>query len=186
MQEKDISAASTFFVEAQKICPLNKEIVFYKTSVMVVPLIETLNKEELSQAEIKRRLDPVIAEIDSGILKQSKSEHFLHFYRGLLYLYMQEFDKAVVDLYQAIKNNEESSAKYHMYLGLAYGCMNLLKEAMKDFTVVIKLKEDFVDAYYNRGKCAYLLGNADLAFTDFQKLLLLRPVFYFVTVRMIR
>ena len=61
-------------------------------------------------------------------------------------------------------------------MGLAYGCMNLLKEAINDFTIALKFKNDYLEAYYNRGKCAYLLGNTDLAFSDFQKLLLIKPV----------
>jgi lipoprotein NlpI len=39
----------------------------------------------------------------------------------------------------------------------------------------IELDEEISDAYFNRGKCAYLLGDTALAFLDFQKLILLEP-----------
>ena len=177
MNEKDYKSALSQFEAAQEISSRNKEIIFYKSSAIIMPLLDTLHTEDLSLSSIKKKLNPIIAEYTSGISNYNKTDHFLRFYRGLIYLYMQEFDKAVVDIYQAIKNNDESNAKYHMFIGLAYGCMNLLKEAMKDLTISIKLKDDYLSAYYNRGKCAYLLGNADLAFTDFQKLLLIKPVF---------
>ena len=34
----------------------------------------------------------------------------------------------------------------------------------------------FLQAYLNRGKCAYLIGDTGLAFMDFQKLIVLEPV----------
>lgn len=176
MKERQYDTALSHFVAAQKILPRNKEILFYKSSAIIIPLTEILTKEQLSLSNLKARLTPIIEELSSVIAIHSKSDHFLRFYRGIAYLYVQEFEKAMVDIRQAIKNNEESNAKYHMFLGIAYGCMNLLKEAIKDLTIAIKLKDDYLQAYYNRGKCAYLLGNADLAFTDFQKLLLIKPV----------
>jgi tetratricopeptide (TPR) repeat protein len=52
----------------------------------------------------------------------------------------------------------------------------MFQEAIADFTKAIELDEDVSDAYFNRGKCAYLLGDTALAFLDFQKLILLEPV----------
>lgn len=185
MKENEYEVALSLFTEAQKIIPRNKEIIFYKSSAILMPLLEKVEKEELSLTVIKKHFEPIFNEYNEGIGMYNKSDHFLRFYRGLAYLYSQEFEKSVVDLYQAIKNNEEPNSKYHMYIGLAYGCLNLLREAMKDLSIAIRLKEDYVQAYYNRGKCAYLLENADLAFSDFQKLLLIRPVGFLFKVRMI-
>lgn len=176
MKDNQYDTALLHFTEAQRIIPRNKEIIFYKSSALLMPLLDSLGAQELPLTTIKAHFAPILAELNDGVSIHSKSDHFLRFYRGLAYLYTQEFDKAVVDLYQAIRNNEEPCAKYHMYAGLAYGCLNLLKEAMKDLSIAVRLKEDYVQAYYNRGKCAYLLENADLAFSDFQKLLLIKPV----------
>jgi len=182
MKENEYEMALEHFTEAQKIIPRNKEIIFYKSSAILMPLLETLKKKDLSLNVIKKHFAPIISELNEGISWYNKSDHFLRFYKGLVYLYTQEFDKSVVDLYHAIKNNEEPNSKYHMYIGLGYGCLNLLKEAMKDLSMALRLKDDYVQAYYNRGKCAYLLENADLAFSDFQKLLLIKPVGFYLRV----
>lgn len=176
MKDRNYKDALGYFADAQRISPRNRDIVFYKSSAMVMAALEILEKEEVSAKRVKEFMEPIIAELDAGVKIYAKSEHFLRFYRGVLHLYMHNYDKAATDLHNAIKNNEESNSKYHMYMGLSYGCMNLLKEAVNDLTAAIRLKEDYLAAYYNRGKCAYLLGNTDLAFSDFQKLLLIKPV----------
>ena len=45
--------------------------------------------------------------------------------------------------------------------------MSILDEAVKDLTVALELDESLFDAYIFRGKCAYLLGDNNLAFHDF-------------------
>jgi hypothetical protein len=47
---------------------------------------------------------------------------------------------------------------------------------MKDLSIAVGLEENLLDGFYNRGKCAYLLGDNSLAFLDFQKLILIDPV----------
>ena len=51
----------------------------------------------------------------------------------------------------------------------------MFPEAVKDLTAAITLDEDSLEAYLNRGKCAYLLGDTPLAFLDFQKLIMIEP-----------
>ncbi len=175
MQAKSYEAALEHFVEAHKILPRNKEMIFYKSSAMIMVYRDLAEKVELALGQTKTYFASILKEYDSN-LKYQKTDHFLHFYRGVLYAYTREYENALSDLDKAIKNNEEANAKYYMFRGLVYACMSMFKEAMKDLSAAIKLKEDYMLAYYNRGKCAYLLGDTDLAFTDFQKLLLLRPV----------
>jgi tetratricopeptide (TPR) repeat protein len=43
----------------------------------------------------------------------------------------------------------------------------MFSEAIADLTKAIDLDEELADAYFNRGKCAYLLGDTALAFLDF-------------------
>jgi len=178
MGNKDYENALATFIEAHKVVPKNREIVFYKSSAMIMVFLDVIEKNELSLTQIKTYFKSIIKEYDVGI-RQHKIDHFLYFYRGLLYLYTREFDNALNDLERAVKNNEEANAKYHMFRGLTYACLSMFKEAMKDLSSAIKLKEDYMLAYYNRGKCAYLIGDTDLAFSDFQKLLLLKPVFFY-------
>lgn len=51
----------------------------------------------------------------------------------------------------------------------------MFPEAVKDLTAAITLDEECLDAYLNRGKCAYLLGDTPLSFLDFQKLIMIEP-----------
>ena len=115
------------------------------------------------------------SEFDSTI-RQFRNDHFLHFYRGIISLYIHDFVSALNDFEKSIQASEEANAKYHMFRGLAYACMSMFKEAMKDISIAVKLKDDYMLAYHNRGKCAYLLGDTNLAFMDFQKLILISPV----------
>lgn len=46
---------------------------------------------------------------------------------------------------------------------------------MKDLSIALNLDETLQDAYIYRGKCAYLLGDNNLAFLDFQRLILSDP-----------
>ena len=43
---------------------------------------------------------------------------------------------------------------------------------MKDLTMALELDDTLTEAFVYRGKCAYLLGDTNLAFHDFQKLII--------------
>lgn len=51
----------------------------------------------------------------------------------------------------------------------------MFKEAITDLSISINIDKDLIDAYLNRGKCAYLIGDTSLAFMDFQKIIVLQP-----------
>jgi tetratricopeptide (TPR) repeat protein len=50
--------------------------------------------------------------------------------------------------------------------------MSILEEALKDLSIALELDDSLHEAYIFRGKCAYLLGDNNLAFHDFQKLIM--------------
>ena len=177
MKEKKYKEALNEFKDASKVLPNNKEITFYKSSAMLMLFLHN-SRKKLNLGIDKEYFYAILKEYDAAI-KTHKFDHFLCFYRGLVHLYIKNFDKAINDFSKAIKNNDIAYSKYHMYMGLAYGCANVLSEAMKQFTIAIELNEDYLLAYYNRGKCAYLQGDVDQAFADFQKLPLIRPVIFF-------
>lgn len=174
MQEKKCKEALKEFVAASQVLQSNKEIVFYKTSAMIMLFLSN-SRKDLNLPANKECFRAVLKEYDAAI-KTHKLDHFLYFYRGLAHLYTKQFDRAISDFARAVKHNDVASSKYHMYLGLAYGCANLLAEAMSHLSTSVKIKDDYLLAYYNRGKCAYLQGDVDQAFADFQRLLLIRPV----------
>jgi tetratricopeptide (TPR) repeat protein len=167
--------ASKLLDKAQQLCPDKREVVFYKTSVSIALHLRPTTRTGLTKEERMEKLGLMIGEYDAA-LKNHKDDSFLHFYRGVLELYKHDFPAAFNDFEKAVTTTEEANGKYYVYRGLTSACMNMFKEALKDFSIAIKLNEGSFLAYYNRGKCAYLLGDTDMAFKDFQKLIMMNPV----------
>ena len=63
---------------------------------------------------------------------------------------MHDFYEALNDFNMAIKEEEEPTGQFHLARGRCFACLSILDEA-----------------YIFRGKCAYLLGDNNLAFHDF-------------------
>jgi tetratricopeptide (TPR) repeat protein len=96
----------------------------------------------------------------------------LYFFRGLLHYQLHNFYDALNDFNVAIQEEEEATGQFHLARGRCYACLSILDEAMKDLTIALELDETLQEAYIFRGKCAYLLGDNNLAFHDFQKLII--------------
>ena len=88
---------------------------------------------------------------------------------------MHNFYDALTDFNRAIEAEEDSSAYFFLARGRTYACLSILTEAMKDLSVALNLDETLQQAYIYRGKCAYLIGDNNLAFLDFQRLILTDP-----------
>lgn len=56
---------------------------------------------------------------------------------------------------------------YYMARGRSYSCISMFEEAMQDFSVALNLDETLQQAYQFRGKCAFLMGDNNLAFLDY-------------------
>jgi len=82
---------------------------------------------------------------------------------------------ALKDFNVAIEEEEEPTPSYYLARGRTYACLSILTEAMKDLSIALNLDETIQEAYIYRGKCAYLLGDNNLAFLDFQRLILTDP-----------
>lgn len=96
-----------------------------------------------------------------------QKEPSLYFFRGLLNFQMHNFYDALADFNRAIDAEEDSSAYFFLARGRTYACLSILTEAMKDLSVALNLDETLQQAYIYRGKCAYLIGDNNLAFLDF-------------------
>lgn len=106
--------------------------------------------------------------MDRSIASCNKTkEPSLYFFRGLLYFQLHMFYEALVDFNVAIEEEEEPTASYYLARGRCFACLSILTEAMKDLSIALNLDDSLQEAYINRGKCAYLLGDNNLAFLDF-------------------
>jgi tetratricopeptide (TPR) repeat protein len=101
----------------------------------------------------------------------------LIYFKSILNFYLHQFYEALIDIDGVIdKDGEDPYAKFYLLRGRCYSCLSMFSEAIKDFTRAITLDDSIMDAYLNRGKCAYLLGDTGLAFLDFQKTILIEAV----------
>jgi tetratricopeptide (TPR) repeat protein len=98
-------------------------------------------------------------------------EPSLYFFRGLLNYHCHNFYESLKDFNEAINLEQESTAIFYLARGRAFACMAILTEAMKDISIALNLDESLLEAYYFRGCCAYLLGDSNLAFLDFQRMI---------------
>ena len=87
--------------------------------------------------------------------------------RGLLNFCLNYFFDAICDLEKVIENSDEANAMHYLARGRCYACLSMFREAITDLSIAVNLNKDLLDAYLNRGKCAYLIGDTGLAFMDF-------------------
>lgn len=108
-------------------------------------------------------------------LANSPKDYQVIFLKGILNFALHYFYDAITDFESVIEKSEDTNAKYYLARGRCYACLSMFKEAITDLSIAINLNKDLLDAYLNRGKCAYLIGDTGLAFMDFQKLIVLEP-----------
>ena len=108
-------------------------------------------------------------------LEYSPKDEGVLFLRGTLNFALHRFYDGICDFERVIDKSEEASANQYLARGRCYACLSMFKEAIADLTIAINLNKDLLDAYLNRGKCAYLIGDTGLAFMDFQTLIKLEP-----------
>jgi tetratricopeptide (TPR) repeat protein len=108
-------------------------------------------------------------------LENSPKDESVLFLRGILNFSLHRFYDAIADFERVIEKTDETSAIHYLARGRCYACLSMFKEAITDLSIAINLNKDMLDAYLNRGKCAYLIGDTGLAFMDFQKLIVLEP-----------
>ena len=108
-------------------------------------------------------------------MQNSPKDYQVLYLRGLCNFALHFFYDAITDLETVIEKSEEANAKHYLARGRCYACLSMFKEAITDLSIAINLNKDLLDAYLNRGKCAYLIGDTGLAFMDFQKLIVIEP-----------
>lgn len=100
---------------------------------------------------------------------------FLPFYfKGLSYLYLNQFDSAVVDLEKAAEKNNLLPDIFNN-LGLAYQFNGDLKLALDSYSHAIKLDSNFAEAYSNRASVYNQIGEVETALVDLAKAIKLKP-----------
>ena len=147
--------------EAFKDFPKNTEPLAYQAAIYLSQSRKLLNKKLADKA--RSLLDRAIA------LRDSDCD--LYFFRGIVLYYLNHSIEAVPDFELAIDKAEDNVPIHFLARGLCYAQLKLLKEAMQDFSIAIQLNENMADAYFYRGRCAFLLDDSQQAFQDYQKMI---------------
>lgn len=96
------------------------------------------------------------------------------YFRGLSYLYLNQFDSAIVDLEKAAEKNNQLPDIFNN-LGLAYQFNGDLKLALDSYSHAIKLDSNFAEAYSNRASVYNQIGEVETALADLEKAIKLKP-----------
>lgn len=168
--------ASKYFNRAWKLFPANKDAYCLQVISIVRSYTYSLQGYNIDQ-QIK--FDKVLETkifIDKAITNCCETmEPSLYFFRGLLNFQLHRFYESVQDFNEAINQEQDTTPMHYLARGRSYACLSILTEAMKDISIALNLDETLLQAYQFRGCCAYLLGDNNLAFLDFQRLILSDP-----------
>lgn len=80
-----------------------------------------------------------------------------------------------MDLEKAIEKSEDNVAKHFYIRGLIQASRKAYKAAASDFTITLNLDDKFIEAYINRAKIFFLLGDRNNSYYDLKKYLELKP-----------
>lgn len=94
--------------------------------------------------------------------------------RGLAYVKMNEYAKAIEDFSMAVAVNPFYKDGYYNR-AFIYQKTGNCEQAVKDYTSAIQIKPDFENSYINRGICYALLGRFQEAAQDLEKAALIDP-----------
>ncbi len=100
-------------------------------------------------------------------LANSQKDETVLYLRGILNFALHRFYDAICDFERVIELSDDTNAMHYLARGRCYACLSMFKEAITDLSIAININKDLIDAYLNRGKCAYLIGDTGLAFMDF-------------------
>ncbi len=177
MDHEDYIMASKYFLKASARFPSNKDPYCLMIIAIVHSYSYSLSNYFIDQPEKHAKVSETMMFMTKACINCDikAKEPSLHFFKGLLLFHLHQFADALVEFNVAIDEEEEPTASYYLARGRCYACLSILSEAMKDLSIALNLDDSLQEAYINRGKCAYLLGDNNLAFLDFQRLILTDP-----------
>lgn len=163
--DKEPEEALKLFEEAGKIFPISIEPKLYSAAIDFA-LAQHKNRSEFAEFS-KELLD--------NCIKVRDSESDIYFFRGIVHFYLGKIKEAIHDIEQAIDKAEDNVVDHFLARGVCSARLKMYKEAIQDFCIAIQLNEKCSEAFFFRGRCAFILDETEMAFEDFQKLTTLKP-----------
>lgn len=186
LTNKEYENAISFFTKASQKLPSNRDPYLLRA----IAIVRYALHKPIKPKTRTKMLKDAKRDLNKALCNSQKDYNVLYL-RGLVNFALHFFYDAITDLETVIEKSEEASAKHYLARGRCYACLSMFKEAITDLSIAINLNKDLLDvsarsadqsdpsveqAYLNRGKCAYLIGDTGLAFMDFQKLIVIEPV----------
>ncbi len=102
--------------------------------------------------------------------------HFLYNHRGLVYIAVSEYNKAIEDFTMAIEL-EPKDLRVYTNRGMALRLVSKHREALSDFNKSLELNPLWPDTLYGRALSYYELGDIAKSLEDCEKALAINPKF---------
>lgn len=166
----DCEQSITFFTRAAKMLNTRRDPYLLRALAMV----QYAAQKPLSASTKNQMLKDAKKDLTTALTHSPKDDQVL-WLRGTLNFALHRFFDGIRDFERVIDKVDETMAAHYLARGRCYACLSMFREAITDLSIATNLNKDLVDAYLNRGKCAYLIGDTALAFMDFQKLIVLEP-----------
>lgn len=84
---------------------------------------------------------------------------------GVAKLYRMQFNEAMQDFEKAARLDPKNQEAW-FYIGVIHQNYKAYQTAIEYFTKAIEIKNDYADAYYNRGLCWFYLGDRNKSCED--------------------
>ena len=97
-----------------------------------------------------------------------------HAYRGIAWMHLGDYKRAVVD-YDTSIDIDPGSYRAYSNRGVTYMKLDDHESAIKDFNKAIEISPDYALAYFNRGRVYEQLQEYDAAISDYEKALEIDP-----------
>jgi tetratricopeptide (TPR) repeat protein len=114
------------------------------------------------------RNNPLAIQYFDNVLRLDSTNWEAREFKGVYYKRRGEFDKAF-EIYRSIIVNNPDYANAYFDMGMIYLELDSLSKAYDNFDIAVKTDQLFVKAYYYRGVCAELQGNAAAALSDYKQ-----------------
>lgn len=163
--DRSLDKSLGLFTKAQQLFPGNIEPLAYRAAALL----------QISIRQSRSQCAEEALDLLSQAIESREEESDLHFYRGLVLYYLGKPIEAINDLEIAIDKAEDNIPAHFLAKGLCYAKLELFKEAIHDFSIVLQLDEEHGDAYFYRGRCGFIVGDTNMAFLDYQKLIMAKP-----------
>ncbi len=134
---------------------------------------DLMRQAEMHELDTPDSIEHKIKQLTKAI-KTEKEPSKLYYERGMAYLKLRMFDKAIDDFSDSIKQDESLDGAY-FGRGLAYGRIRLFDEGVADLTVFIKRNPRSSIAYTKRGVRQIWAGRYKLAEEDLKMAISIDP-----------